>query len=217
MNKKTDLIRSAKSKHGITTILGSLLLVICSACSVYNSSAQQSYYYLNPNRDLAEIGRVVLLEFNNNSNYPQISSDVTKALFYAIQKKQLLGLSVVYQDDPVWQNLELNSVKTLSLQQLSSLRKTLQTRAVLIGTVTEYRPYPHMIIGLSLKLIDLTDGEMLWAVEQIWDSTDKTTQNRIKKYYSKSDAASLRQQLGRTSPLMFTKFVTDEVAQTLEP
>ena len=100
------------------------------------------------------------------------------------------------------------------------MRKTLNCDAVLIGTVTGFEPFPHLTIGLRLKLIDLADGQLLWALEQIWDTTDKTTENRIKNYYSRHNflgSATLQEKLGTVSSLRFVKFVASETAETLQP
>jgi len=97
-------------------------------------------------------------------------------------------------------------------------RFTLNCNAILTGTITVYKPYPHMIIGLRLKIVDLADGDLLWALEQIWDTADKTTENRIKKYCRRGsllNASGLREKLGTVSSIMFLNFVADEIAETL--
>ena len=105
-----------------------------------------------------------------------------------------------------------------ALDQIINLHDTLKCDALLIGTITEFRPYPHMIIGLRLKLLDLRDGELLWALEQVWDSADKTTEYRIRDYFrsqKRSGFAPLHEQLATVSSLEFIKFVSYEVAETL--
>ncbi len=179
------------------------------------------------------VGRVAIVELGNNSSYPQISSDVTEALFTALQKKQLFGLTIVHQDDPAWRSLQLDLdsgpptqnntfgvPSTYTLEQLSAIHKTLKCDAVLIGTVTEYHPYPRMAVGLRMKLVDLRDGQLLWALEQVWDSADKTIERRIKEYFQsqmRSGFAPLRERLVVVSPLKFINFVAYEVAETLQP
>ena len=209
-----------------------LLPVLLSACQFYTvSPPMPEYYYLNPDKDLSTVGRTALVELDNNSDYPQISTDVTQVLFQALQKKQHFGLAVVRRNNPAWRSLQpdLNSASqtqsstlpvppTYTLDQLTAIRKTLKCDAVLIGTVTQFKPYPHMAIGLRLKLVDLRDGQLLWALEQIWDSSDKTTESRIKSYFKyqmRSGFAPLREQLVAISPLEFIKFVAYEVAETL--
>jgi hypothetical protein len=208
------------------------VLLSGTGCRFYTIPAPMAeYYYLNPNKDLSTVGRAALVELDNNSDYPQISTDVTEALFRALQKKQLFGLTFVRRTDPAWRSLQpdvssdsqtknraLEAPSKYTLDQLVATHKALKCDAILIGTITQFRPYPHMAIGLRLKLVDLRDGQLLWAFEQIWDTADKTTEDRIKSYFQyqiRSGFEPLREQLVAVSPLEFIKFVTYEVAATL--
>lgn len=197
------------------------LTVLLSGCGLYESHTPSAgHYYLNPHKDLDTVGRIALVELSNDSAYPRISSQATEALFQSLQKKQIFGLAIVRQHDPVWRNFQLDLNTAYTLEQLSAMRKTLNCDAVLVGAVTEFKPYPHMAIGLRLKIVDLTDGQLLWALEQVWDATDKTTEDRIMDYYSDHDLmgfATLRERLGTVSSLKFVKFVADETAETLKP
>jgi hypothetical protein len=76
-----------------------------------------------------------------------------------------------------------------------------------------------MAIGLRLKIIDLTQGQLLWGLEQIWDSADKTTEQRMKSYFQsqiRAGFAPLNEQLLTVSPIEFFKFVAFEVAETMK-
>ncbi|MHC4114899.1 MAG: hypothetical protein ACYSSL_06245 [Planctomycetota bacterium] len=197
-----------------------LLPVLLSGCQ-FNAVCKPvaNYYYLNPNKDLSTIGRTALVELANDSAFPQVSADITEALFQALQKKQVFGLTVIRQSNPGWRKLQLDMDSAYTFGQLSAMRKTLNCDAVLVGTITGFEPFPHLTIGLRLKLIDLADGQLLWALEQIWDTTDKTTQDRIKDYYSYHlpSFETLEEKLGTVSSLRFLKFVAFETAETLQP
>ena len=193
--------------------------VLLSGCVTYYSGSVPAadYYYINPNKSLSTIGRVAIIELDNNSSYPAVSNDVVEKLYQALQKKQVFGLTVVHQSDSLWRSLQLDLNSQYTLDQISEIRETLKCDAVLLGTITEFRPYPHMIIGLRLKLLDLRDGQLLWALEQVWDSADKTTQYRIKDYFrshKRSGYGPLQEQLASVSSLEFIKFVSYEVAET---
>jgi hypothetical protein len=187
--------------------------------SIFKPSLPEAdYYYVNPDKDLRRIGRVAIVEAQNDSTYPHISADVTEMLFQELQKRQIFGLSVVRRNNPAWRSLQLSPDPPFNPDQLLSMRKVLGCNAVLIGTVTKYQPYPHMTIGLRLKIVDLTDGQLLWALEQVWDCADKTTESRIRRYlrYQKRSAyGSLHEQFVSISPTKFIKFVSYEVAATL--
>lgn len=196
-----------------------LLTVLLSGCRTQEVAAPPAdYYYLNPDKRLTTVGRVAVVELENDSSYPQMSADITGSLFRALQKKQVFGLTVVRRDNPSWRSLQLDGRPTYTLNQLSTIREKLKCNGILVGTITEFRPYPHMAVGLRLKLLDLRDGRLLWAIEQIWDSADKTVEQRTKNYFElekREGFAPLREQLTAVSPLEFIKFVCYEVAETL--
>lgn len=207
--------RKSKIENGIMLLL---LAVILSGCRTQSTFVPVSdYYYLNPNNVLGSIGRVAIVELNNDSSYPQVSADVTLALYQALQKRQVFGLTVIRQDNPSWRSLQLESDSSYTLEQLLAIREALKCDGLLLGTITEYRPYPHMAVGLRMKLLNLRDGQLQWALEQVWDSDDKTTEKRIKSYFNsekRSDFAPLHEKLAAVSPIEFIKFVSYESAGT---
>lgn len=187
-------------------------------CSMNGLSASSSQHYSHVSKSLSTIRTVCLVELHNNTAYPQISSDVTDSLYQTLQKKQLFSLSLLRQTETAWENLEIQAGSAYTLEQLLATRKMLGVDAVLVGTVTNYTPYPHMAMGLQLKLIDLRDGQVGWAVEQFWDTADKATQERIKKYFEKqlrSGYSTLGDQLAVLSPVNFIMFVTYDATEVL--
>lgn len=232
------LHRSKRQKKVISSALGiyvtSLLLLFPQlSCRSYRPFERRpTSYYVSSNKDLLSVGRVAFVELDNNSDYPSISADITEALFMALQKRQLFGLTVISQDNPTWRSVQLapdigyraqnNTITgppTNTFEELLAVRKALKCNAILTGTVTEYHPYPHMVIGLRLKLLDLRDGQLLWALEQVWDTADKKLEHQIKRYFEsemRSGFAPMREQLVVVSSLNFVKFVAHEVAATLK-
>ena len=202
------------------TVAALLVNVVLGGCNIiYRASIKEpDYYYVNPHKKLPNVGRAVLVELNNDSTYPHISADMTDALFQALQKIQVFSVETVHQSDAAWRSLQLDTETPYSLEQLGAMKKALNCNAVLVGAVTTYQPYPHLSIGLRLKLVDLSDGQLLWAFEQIWDTTDKTTEKRIKNYFQaqiRSGITPLHEQLVVVSSLKLVKFVAYEVAATM--
>jgi hypothetical protein len=196
-----------------------LLGLLCGCQSEGNNAAMTGSYYLNPHKDLRRIGRVALVALDSKSGTPDISAEMTDALFLAVQKEQLFGLTVVRREDRDWQAFQedLNSAETL--RQLAAMREALECNGLLVGTITEYRPYPHLAIGLRLKLLDLTDGQLVWGLEQVWDSADRTLQKRVKAYAKenmRTGTAPIQEELVVVSTLSFARFVAYETARTLE-
>jgi hypothetical protein len=175
------------------------------------------YYYLNPDADMSDVGKVVLVQLKNNSVYPQISPDVTRTLYEEIQKKQFFSLRVIPENDPDWRSLNLDLDHISEPKQLFIAAKTLRCDAIMVGDITEYTPYPHLMLGLRLKMIRCIDGQLLWAFEQVWDAADKKTEYRIKKYLAnqtRTGSETLGEQLATVSTIKFVKFIAYEVALT---
>ena len=198
-----------------------LPLILFSGCMEYVALEPNPHnYYLNSAKNLKQIGRVTLVELTNNSSVHQISSNVTESLFQEIEKKQIFGLTKVWQDDPIWRSLQLDNGMRYTLEEIAQIQKALKSDAILVGTITRFEPYPHLAIGLRLQLIDLSDGQLIWALEQIWDATDKTTRDRIEAYYNPKrlllNDENLSGQLGSVSSIKFFKFVSYEITQTLD-
>ena len=218
--KLTSLLCSCCLNYFLKVIMLFCTAVLFSGCVTYYSDSvpASDYYYINPNRSLTTIGRVAIIELNNNSSYPKISNDVTEKLYQALQKKQIFGLTVIHQNDVIWRRLQLDFESKYTLDEIKTIRETLKCNALLLGTITEFRPYPHMIMGLRIKLLDLRDGQLLWALEQVWDCADKTTEYRMKNYFrshKRSGYGPLKEQLASVSSLEFIKFVSFEIAETL--
>jgi hypothetical protein len=195
-----------------------LTLLLTSSCES-EKDAMANAYYLSPNKDLRRLGRVALVEMDGTSSSPEIAAALTDALFLQTQKRQVFGVMVVHRDDPTWQSLQENLDSLKALRQLVTVRESLNCNGLLVGTVTRYQSYPHMVVGLRLKLLDLTDGQLLWGMEQVWDSADRSIQKRIKTYLKdqrRSGQSELREELVVVSPLTFCKFVAYEVAGTFE-
>jgi hypothetical protein len=88
----------------------------------------------------------------------------------------------------------------------------------MFGTIQQYMPFPHLRASLSLRLVDLRSGFVLWAFEDVWDSNDKTVERRMQRFFKeqmRSGYEPINWQILVTSPRAFERFVAWEVAQTL--
>jgi hypothetical protein len=201
-----------------------MLVSLCSVLSLAFTSAgcgshgSSSSSYRDVAKNLSSVKSVCLLELQNKTTYPQISEDVTESLYQSLQKKQRFTLSLLKQTDAAWKTVEVRPDSAYTLEELMAAHKLLGSDALLMGTVTSYSPYPRMAMGLRLKLVDLRTGQLVWSIEQMWDTADKATEERIKKYFDKqlrSDFSPIGEQLATLSPINFVRFITYEVMETM--
>jgi len=211
---KTSMVCSAGMlKHCIS---GIILCFLAGCQGTAGNTPMAGSYYLSPNADLSGLGRVALVELENGSSYPEIAKNATDAIYIGLQKEQRFGLTVVAQNEAIWRSLQSEPDSSYTPEKLLEMRKALKCDAVLTGAVTQYEPYPHMSMGLRLRLIDLRNGSLLWAVEQVWDSADKSVLHRIKRHLKSHEGiGSETEELVVMSSLKFLKFVGCEIAGTL--
>jgi hypothetical protein len=175
-------------------------------------------YYVNPQADFAGVGRIIVFELENHSDNAELSKNLTEMLTESIRKRHLFGVSSLFCSDGAWRSLDLNDSSSYSIEKLASIREQLNADAILFGSITQHYPYPQMLTGLHLKMVDLRDGRLLWAIEQVWDSTDKNIEERMKEFFKtnmRSGYEPINYRLFVTSPRAFNKFIAYEVARTL--
>ena len=175
-------------------------------------------YYTAPRRDLVRVQRVAMLPLVNESDHPGTETGLSDELFRAVQACQLFHVRPMDPQAPDAEPLPAIGTKPLTLTDLARLRRALGTDAVLAGAVTRWQPYPRMQTGLYLRLVDLRSGEVLWAVDHVWDATDEHTQCRLRRFFERemgTGSDPFGWELGTVSPRAFQKFIAHEVTETL--
>jgi len=175
-------------------------------------------YYTAPRRDLVAVRRVAVLPLVNETDHPGTEAGLTEELFQAVQGRRLFHVRPVPPDGPEASALPAAGSRPFVLEELAALRRTLGADAVLAGAVTRWQPYPRMQTGLYLRLVDLRNGRVLWAVDHVWDATDEHTQRRIRRFFGREvgqGADPFGWELGTVSPRAFQKFIASEVIETL--
>jgi hypothetical protein len=197
-----------------------VITAITSGCTVVRPVMPEvGHYYINPDSEISTVKRVVVFELENESKYPEISKPVTETLAQSMVKRHLFSIWILEKKDPLWRRLDLHYQNYYSNEQLLEIREQLRADAIVFGKIKEYQSYPHLTVGLHMKMVDLRDGQILWATEQLWDSTDRKLEYRMKRYYDNvlktTGYEPLEWEILTTSPKHFRKFVSYEVAQTL--
>ncbi len=196
-----------------------VILALLSGCALVKPvTPETGHYYINPNSDFSQIGKLVVFELANETRTKDISVTLTEALAQSIQKRHLYSVRILSENDPKWSDLDFDYPEHFTIEDMSIIRKKLDADAILTGRVTEHYGYPRMLMGVHLKMVDLKNGAVVWGFEQVWDTTDKRTEDRMKAYFDREMREGYEPyhwQLLITSPRAFQKFVVYEVARTL--
>ncbi len=202
-------------------ILATVLAAVTGGCGTHEKRpiVPAVNSYLSSQEDLGAIRTVAMLELAEEPAEAGVAGDLTQNLADAIRQKRLFHLDVVGRDEDVYRLMPIGKVAgPLTLRELSDIRNTLGCDAVLLGVVTNFKPYPHMQLGLRLRLIDLRKGQLVWAVDNVWQAGQRSMEERMADYYRDSLAREyqpLDWRLALLSPKAFEGFVSYETAQTL--
>jgi hypothetical protein len=73
---------------------------------------------------------------------------------------------------------------------LEKLRASLGCDAVVFRRLTEYRPYPPVAVGWSLKLVDTQNATIWWAADEVFDADRPSVVNGARRYQRQVDYAA---------------------------
>ncbi|MCA8943090.1 MAG: hypothetical protein KDB80_11060 [Planctomycetes bacterium] len=108
----------------------------------------------------------------------------------------------------------------LSTDALVALSERYQVDGVLIGSVTSYRAYPPMHLGIRLQLVSLHSGRTVWAAEGQYDANDARVVEDVEHYarsFTAAEASMHGWELNLISPQKFTAFVAHRLVATCRP
>ena len=209
--------RSAVRRATLTMLAAALVLPAAAGCR--GAQAPPIGYFLRGDLRQMQLGRVVFVELGGDDPQRDVASGTSGALYRAIHAKNLFHVDVVPADHKALRGLHVNRPGGLTLRDLSDLRTALGCDALMVGSMTEFRPYPRMHMGLYLRLLDLRRGRLLWGVDHVWEATEKATQKRIEGFYRRvmrEGNDPVESDLASVSPRAFQKFIAWEVAESLE-
>lgn len=201
----------------IPILAASLAAVLAAGCGS-NQARLRVGHYLDPAGGILRVDRVAFVPLANATDFPGVEEGLTTELLQALQGRRLFRVSLVPATNDTGGPWCRPSGQAITLRELADMRKAFRCDAALVGTVTAFQPYPHLQGGLYLRLVDLRDGRLLWAVDHTWDTSDRRTQQRIEDYYRRSVESGdspLQWRIALVSSRAFQKFVAQEVAATL--
>ena len=195
-----------------------LTVYLTGGCAEKSIPQARIAHYLRSTKSVLGLGRVVFVALDDRKCPQRIAAGMSDALAGAIQRRKLFHIDTLAASDAACKDLPFRSREAYSMKELAEIRDALRCDAVMFGSVTHFQTYPRMQIGIYVRLLDLKNGKLIWAVDHTWDSTDSQTEARIKDFFGSQmrsgyDPAQWR--LGLMSPKVFQKFIAFEAANTL--
>jgi hypothetical protein len=99
-----------------------------------------------------------------------------------------------------------------------NLRQKLHCDGVLFCRLTHFQPYPPLVLGWRLKLVDVESCQVIWAVDEVFDAREKPVANSARRYQQASQSfgsVSPDSQVILTSPGRFASYSIEAALKTL--
>jgi hypothetical protein len=174
--------------------------------------------YLAEPSDLANVRRIMVLPFAQEAGVQADCTKVRDAFVAELQK--LRRFEVVPLPSDAREDDELNRSMThgrLSTEAMVRLCNRYALDGVLVGSVTAWRPYTPPHLGMRTQLVSVHSGAPIWAVDAIYDSSDRTTIGDLRHYveHTQRDDGNLHGwEMTLIAPNKFTTFVAHRFVGT---
>lgn len=103
---------------------------------------------------------------------------------------------------------------------LSTVKEHTASDAVLFVHLVQYSPYPPLTIGWQMKLVSIKNTEILWALDEVFDSSEQTVSNSARRYaknHLKSNPVLEDTQSILIQPTRFGQYTVHVAFNTLPP
>src|SRR5262249_29619097 len=151
-----------------------LALAGCSAIPLPRPPAPKPINcYFGDERDLHDVRRVMVLPFDVA---PGVDAETFPLRAVFLEELAKLGLfDIVPLPDRAEEDREIQRSwirGRLSTEAIVKICKRYQLDAVLLGTITSYRPYKPPHLGLKVQLMSIHSASAVWAADGIWDANE---------------------------------------------
>ena len=109
----------------------------------------------------------------------------------------------------------------ISTQDLLRLRDQLRVDAVILGRVEQFQAFDPVAVGLTVHLVSVEDGAVLWSATAQLDAGRKDVQDDLHWWYDHANGAGSATisgwRLALSSPSVFSRYVADRLVETIVP
>lgn len=172
--------------------------------------------YRRPQLEAMGIRRVVLLPLSNETGIPFAEERIREALAAELR---IAGLFEVITPPPMIDlphSAGIRSDGTFHESDLVTMARNFNADGVIFATVTDYRPYRPVRVGVNLHLVSTAEAITVASVDGLWDARDASvTQLALMSEPGFAESAVPGSDISLYSPEAFHRFVGRQIAQAL--
>jgi hypothetical protein len=195
----------------LSALMPALLCLALAGCATPQPPPRQQ-------KDTIPYARVAIVEFANNSPYPDKAEQFTQALREKMVERTdgtdvvVVPRAAVFGDDDPFVS------GRISIDALTRVRRDYLADAVIIGALDAIDPYRPPSLHLSLKLVETARGTVPYEVSDGWDAASGQVRSDIEAYYQRNigkDDCRFGPDMFLISPRYYMRFVADQVVSGL--
>ncbi|CAG0939741.1 hypothetical protein BROC_00775 [Candidatus Brocadiaceae bacterium] len=165
-----------------------------------------------------QIRRVLLLPFEYDVDRDAIIEEVTEAFAVELRKTGSFEV-VVFNENKTTRTPERDIwVKgAIDLNTILTLKKRYDADAIVFGSITHYRPYEPMLLGVKVGMISTDTGTVVWSADGVFDSNENEVAELVKHYFESTHQKSALYgwKLILLSMRRYSQFVANQITETL--
>ncbi len=205
-----------------TALIGVASLLIVSACASDGATPPPAVIArsnVQAPSDGRTIHRVVVPPFDDLSGLSSESEGLRSAFVRALAQRQAfevvpLGATQVRDVMPVGVMRE----GVVPREALIAIARRYRADGVLFATVTHWRPFEPMTLGMRVDLVSSSTGEVVWSAHGLYDSARHDVQQDVRNWHETGQAVTTSLEGWRVallSPTRFAAYVCDRLVATM--
>ena len=107
----------------------------------------------------------------------------------------------------------------IGTEDLLRLRDALRVDAVVIGRIEQFQTYDPVAMGITVHLVSVEDGTVLWSASAHLDSGRTDVQKDLRWWHEHANGGGLATisgwRLAMSSPSLFSRYVADRLVETI--
>lgn len=201
----------------------------CKSVNTYNSRHDKTIGKKHKVENVLDEGgvpqhlrRIALLPLHRG-RYDHIDMElIEEVLLQELAKRNLFELVTPTREDmlELFGRDSYSSLEPLPTKLLTKLHTAYAIDGVMFIDISYFSAYKPVGIGIRAKLLDGHSGELVWAADEVFDTSNPAVSNAARKYFQTESVNAYPLQQTQTvlhSPTRFSKYVADAIFGTLKP
>lgn len=205
--------------YGLTLILLTALAGGCALlCPPPPAPPPISRDYHAAGFDWSAVGRMLILPLANETAYYPAAEEFRDALAAELQALGRFEVVRAPCDAPGCLVQDVRLGGRFNEAALIELARVFRAEVIVLGTITQYSPYPPPRLGLSVQAVSPFDAVVVASADGLWDAASKGTADLAQAFHREGlrpRQAWMTSELTLDSPRFFQRFVGGQVARAL--